>query len=101
MTACVEHAENDIVSDDVHNEIKSTTQTLVAMFDEATDIVDFFLKPDEVRPMKREIKRAILDCSFGNKEKNEHTPSPREAFFRLRNSCTLAAVMLSIRPSLT
>lgn len=67
MAACVEHAENDIVSDDVHDEIKSATQTLVAMFDEATDIVDFFLKPDEVRRMKREIKRAILDCSFGNR----------------------------------
>lgn len=67
MAVCVEHAENDIVSDDMHDEIKSTTQTLVAMFDEATDIVDFFLKPDEVRRMKREIKRAILGCSFGNR----------------------------------
>jgi len=39
----------------------------VGMFDEATQIVDFFSKPDEVKRMKKEIKRAVLDCSFGEK----------------------------------
>jgi len=29
--------------------------------------VDFFSKPDEVKRMKKAIKRAILDCSFGKK----------------------------------
>jgi len=37
------------------------------MFDEATLIVDFFDKPDEVRRMKKEIKRAVLDCSYGDR----------------------------------
>lgn len=50
-----------------HGEIKTTSQDLVGMFDEATQIVDFFSKPDEVKRMKKEIKRAILDCSFGEK----------------------------------
>ena len=53
-------------SDDVHNEIKATSQSLVSMFDEATQIVDFFAKPDEVKRMKKEIKRAILECSFSD-----------------------------------
>jgi type I restriction enzyme R subunit len=51
----------------MHDEIKTTSQDLVGMFDEATQIVDFFSKPDEVKRMKKEIKRAILDCSFGEK----------------------------------
>jgi type I restriction enzyme R subunit len=55
-----------VVSDSVVNEIKATTQTLVNTFDEATQIVDFFSKLDEVKRMKKEIKRAILDQSFSN-----------------------------------
>lgn len=59
--------DSDVVGESLHGEIKSTTQTLVAMFDEATQIVDFFNKPDEVKRMKKEIKRAVLDTSFGEK----------------------------------
>ncbi len=57
----------DTVSEAVHDEIKTISQYLVGMFDEATQIVDFFSKRDEVKRMKKEIKRAILDCSFGEK----------------------------------
>jgi type I restriction enzyme R subunit len=53
------------VSGAVMEEIKTTTQTLVNTFDEATEIVDFFNKQDEVKRMKKEIKRAIIDQSFG------------------------------------
>jgi type I restriction enzyme R subunit len=56
-----------VVSDSVVNEIKATTQTLVNTFDEATQIVDFFSKLEEVKRMKKEIKRTILDQSFGEK----------------------------------
>jgi len=61
------HAGEDAISEAVHDEIKATSQDLVGMFDEATQIVDFFSKPDEVKRMKKEIKRAVLDCSFGEK----------------------------------
>lgn len=67
MAEVTNHASEDAVSDAVHDEIKSTTHDLVEMFDEATQIVDFFHKPDQVKRMKKEIKRAILDCSFGDK----------------------------------
>lgn len=68
MAEVTQHAGESMLSEAVHDEIKATTQALVKMFDEATLIVDFFNKPDEVKRMKKEIKRAILDCSFGNKE---------------------------------
>jgi len=64
--ANVAESKGDYVVDaGVMEEIKSTTQTLVNTFDEATDIVDFFNKQDEVKRMKKEIKRAIIDQSFG------------------------------------
>jgi len=59
--------DSDVIGEVMHNEIKTITKTLVAMFDEATEIVDFFKKPEEIKRMKKEIKRAILECSFGEK----------------------------------
>lgn len=59
------HSTSGVVGDEEHEEIKATSQSLVEMFDEATQIVDFFQKNDEVKRMKKEIKRAILDCSYG------------------------------------
>ncbi len=67
MAEVTRHAGEDTVSEAVHDEIKGASQGLVAMFDEATQIVDFFHKPDEVKRMKKAIKRAILDSSFANK----------------------------------
>ena len=49
-----------------HEAIKSTTQSLVSMFDQATQIVDFFNKQDEIKGMKKAIKRAVIDQPFGD-----------------------------------
>lgn len=59
-----QHNGEETLPEAVSDEIKTTIQGLVSMFDEATQIVDFFAKPDEVKRMKRDIKRAILACSF-------------------------------------
>lgn len=61
---------SDIEVIDEHQliEIKTITQNLVAMFDEATQIVDFFNKGDEIKRLKKEIKRAVIDASFSNVE---------------------------------
>lgn len=64
MAEVTRHCGEDSLSESVHDEIKATSQKLVGMFDEATQIVDFFDKMDEVRRMKKEIKRAILECSY-------------------------------------
>lgn len=62
----VAEAKGDyVVNDSTMSEVKATTQTLVNTFDEATEIVDFFNKQDEVKRMKKEIKRTVLDQSFG------------------------------------
>ena len=68
MAEVAAHSGEETVSEAVHDEIKTTSRELVSMFDEATQIVDFFSKLDEVKRMKKEIKRAILDASFGEKE---------------------------------
>lgn len=68
LMAEVTKAKGNVLDDNtVHEEVKATTQALVAMFDEVTQIVDFFNKHDEVKRMKKEIKRAILDTTFGEK----------------------------------
>lgn len=67
LMAEVTAVKGDVLEIDVEDEIKATTQALVSIFDEATQVVDFFNKPDEVKRMKKEIKRAVLDTSFGDK----------------------------------
>ena len=59
--------DSDVLDDDTHEKIKQTTQSLVTTFNEATQIVDFFNKQDEIKRMKKEIKHAVLDQPFGEK----------------------------------
>ncbi len=66
MAEVANHSGDETISEAVHDEIKATSQSLVSMFDEATQVVDFFAKPDEVKRMKKEIKRAILECSYSD-----------------------------------
>ena len=60
-----QHQDDEFLGETTHEAIKVTTQELVSMFDEATEIVDFFNKQDEVKRMKKAIKRAIIDQPFG------------------------------------
>ncbi len=59
--------DSDVISEATAEEIRETIKSLVGMFDEATQIVDFFNKGDEVKRMKKAIKREVLDRSFGDK----------------------------------
>ena len=67
LMAEVTALKGDVLEVDTEEEIKATTQALVTIFDEATQIVDFFNKQDEVKRMKKEIKLVILDTSFGER----------------------------------
>ncbi len=60
-------SDGDVIAESTHDEIKAVTQALVVMLDKATEIVDFFNKQDEIKRMKKEIKRAVLDQPFGDK----------------------------------
>jgi len=66
MAEVIRLSGDEVVDEAVHEEIKTTTRVLVEMFDEATQIVDFFKKDEEIKRMKKAIKRAILDCSFAD-----------------------------------
>lgn len=57
---------NESLAEATHDEIIQVTKTLVEMMDEATVIVDFFKKPDEVKRVKKNIKRAIVASSFND-----------------------------------
>jgi type I restriction enzyme R subunit len=51
-----------------HQRVLDLTKELVGEFQEATQIVGFFDKWDEVARIKRQIKRSILDQPFGDRE---------------------------------
>lgn len=54
----------DALSEATHDEIVVVTKSLVEMLDEATNIVDFFKKQDEVKRVQKNIKRTIVESSF-------------------------------------
>ena len=51
--------ENSI-DEATHDKVKDVVKSLVEMMDEATQIVGFFQKWDELKRVKRDIKRAII-----------------------------------------
>ena len=57
----------NIVSDSDHTQIKAITQGLVLIFEEATQIVDFFAKPDEIKQLRKAIKRTMIDHHINDK----------------------------------
>lgn len=59
---------NEAIDESTHDEVIQVTKDLVTLFDEATAIVDFFSKQDEIRRVKQRIKRRILDTSFDDPE---------------------------------
>ncbi len=58
--------DNEALSEATHEEIISLTKKLVQMMDEASNIVDFFKKHDEIKSMKRRIKHGLIETSFGD-----------------------------------
>jgi type I restriction enzyme, R subunit len=61
--------DNEEIDESVHKEVLQVTTILVGMIDEASQIVDFFDKHDEVKKVKLGIKRELMECSFGDDDK--------------------------------
>ena len=59
---------NESIDQPTHDEVIAVTKDLVDMLDEVTEIVDFFKKQDEVKRMKKNIKRRIVESPFDDKE---------------------------------
>ena len=53
---------DDSINEATHDEVIAVTKNLVTMLDEATSIVDFFKKSDEVKNVRKQIKRTLLDA---------------------------------------
>lgn len=68
LMAEITKASGDATMDEeTHQKVLDLTKELVTEFQEATQIVGFFDKWDEVTRIKKQIKRSILDQPFGNK----------------------------------
>jgi len=57
----------EALDEHTHEQVLALTRELVEKFEQATRIVGFFDKWDEVTRIKRQIKRAILDQPFASK----------------------------------
>lgn len=71
--AVCDKEDNEALSEFIHQEIIELTRKLVEIMDEASNIVDFFKKHDEVKTMKRKIKHGLISTSFGDDEKLRKT----------------------------
>ena len=68
MAEISKSAGEDSLDEATHDEVIEVTKDLVDMLDEATQIVGFFSKQDEIAGMKRKIKRRIVASSFDDEE---------------------------------
>jgi type I restriction enzyme R subunit len=67
MAAITQASGEEAMDEQTHQQVLELTKELVSEFQEATRIVGFFDKWDEVLRIKRQIKRSILDQPFGDK----------------------------------
>jgi type I restriction enzyme R subunit len=68
MKAITASTGEDAMDGETHQRVLDLTKDLVGEFQEATQIVGFFDKWDEVARIKRQIKRSILDQPFGDRD---------------------------------
>ncbi|MBW2185153.1 MAG: type I restriction endonuclease subunit R [Deltaproteobacteria bacterium] len=59
---------DDSINETIHDEVIVVTKQLVSMLDEATEIVDFFNKQNEIKRVQKKIKRTIIETSFDDAE---------------------------------
>ncbi|TLS78289.1 type I restriction endonuclease subunit R [Mariprofundus erugo] len=55
---------NESIDEATHDEVIQVTKDLVDMLNEATAIVDFFSKQNEISAVKKRIKRRVIETSF-------------------------------------
>jgi type I restriction enzyme R subunit len=67
MAEITKASGDDSLDEETHQRVLDLTKELVSEFQEATQIIGFFDKWDEVARIKRQIKRSILDQPFGDK----------------------------------
>jgi type I restriction enzyme R subunit len=68
LMAGIAKQSGEVVDDELDQKIIEVVKQLVSMMDDATSIVGFFDKWDEVQRVKKEIRRTILAQPFGSVE---------------------------------
>jgi len=68
MVEVTKQVGEDSIDEDAHRQVIEVVKQLVQMMEEATSIVGFFEKWDEVKRVKKNIKRTILNEPYGTKE---------------------------------
>ena len=65
---CIEVMLNHADEDNAHQEAKKFSIKIIKFLNEASQIVDFFNKSDEIRRLKREIKNTLMEMPHANEE---------------------------------
>jgi len=65
---CIEVMLSHADEDNAHKEAKKFSIKIIKFLNEASQIVDFFNKPDEIRRLKREIKNTLMEMPHANEE---------------------------------
>ena len=68
MKEVTEAVGDGAMDEETHQQVLDLTKELVAEFQEATQIVGFFQRDDEIRSARLKIRRAILDQPFGTRD---------------------------------
>jgi type I restriction enzyme R subunit len=68
MAEVTKQKGDDSIDETTHRSVIEVVKHLVEMMEDATSIVEFFRKQDEVKRVRKNIKRTILDEDFGNRE---------------------------------
>ncbi len=74
---------NESLDESTHDEIISITKKLVTILNEATSIVDFFKKGDEVKNVRKQIKRTLLDADNETLHDSELRKAVMDRFMEL------------------
>jgi type I restriction enzyme, R subunit len=68
MSEITQQMGEDTIDESTHGEVKEVVKQLVEMIEDASSVVDFFNKQDEIRRVQRNIKRTIDQTSFNSDE---------------------------------
>jgi type I restriction enzyme, R subunit len=80
MKAVTSTTEVEALDEETHQRVLDLTKELVSEFQQATQIVGFFQKDDEIKSVARTIKRSLIDQGFDNPELRKEVT---EAFMAL------------------
>jgi len=70
----------DTMDEEMHQRVLDLTKELVSEFQEATQIVGFFQKDDEIKSVAKKIKRSLIDQGFDDPDLRKEVT---EAFMAL------------------